>query len=76
MDALLRYSWPGNIRELRNVIERSVIRTTGTTLALSIENTPANLSTNPPVAGRKLLALVPERRVAENEHLLSTPANA
>jgi len=25
MDCLLRYSWPGNIRELRNVIERSII---------------------------------------------------
>ena len=25
MDALCRYSWPGNIRELQNVIERSVI---------------------------------------------------
>jgi len=24
--ALLRYSWPGNIRELRNVLERAVIR--------------------------------------------------
>src|SRR5258708_20671132 len=25
MDALRRYYWPGNIRELQNVIERSVI---------------------------------------------------
>ena len=25
MEALARYSWPGNIRELQNVIERSVI---------------------------------------------------
>jgi formate hydrogenlyase transcriptional activator len=25
MDALRRYHWPGNIRELQNVIERSVI---------------------------------------------------
>src|SRR6202000_3449059 len=25
LDALMRYSWPGNIRELRNVIERIVI---------------------------------------------------
>ena len=25
IDVLLRYSWPGNIRELRNVIERIVI---------------------------------------------------
>ena len=25
MDALIHYSWPGNIRELRNIIERAVI---------------------------------------------------
>jgi two-component system NtrC family response regulator len=25
MDCVLRYDWPGNIRELRNVIERSII---------------------------------------------------
>jgi DNA-binding NtrC family response regulator len=25
MEALTRYSWPGNIRELQNVIERSVV---------------------------------------------------
>jgi formate hydrogenlyase transcriptional activator len=29
MDALVRYSWPGNIRELQNLIERAVIRSTG-----------------------------------------------
>jgi formate hydrogenlyase transcriptional activator len=25
MEAMVRYSWPGNIRELQNVIERAVI---------------------------------------------------
>jgi PAS domain S-box-containing protein len=34
LDALLDYSWPGNIRELRNVIERAAIITTGNTLIL------------------------------------------
>jgi len=29
MEALQNYSWPGNIRELRNVLERSVILTAG-----------------------------------------------
>jgi formate hydrogenlyase transcriptional activator len=28
MDALMRYFWPGNIRELQNLIERAVIRST------------------------------------------------
>ena len=34
MKALVGYSWPGNIRELQNFIERSVILTTGNTLRL------------------------------------------
>jgi formate hydrogenlyase transcriptional activator len=32
MDALQRWSWPGNIRELENLIERAVIVSTGTVL--------------------------------------------
>ena len=32
MEALQRHSWPGNIRELRNVIEHAAIITTGDTL--------------------------------------------
>jgi formate hydrogenlyase transcriptional activator len=34
MDALVRYPWPGNIRELQNVIERVVILTTGDVLRM------------------------------------------
>ena len=36
LDALTRYDWPGNIRELQNVIERSVILTGGTTLHVAM----------------------------------------
>ena len=32
MDALTNYHWPGNIRELQNVLERSVILTNGSVL--------------------------------------------
>ena len=32
MEALNSYHWPGNIRELQNFIERSVIMTTGPAL--------------------------------------------
>src|SRR5919108_833795 len=32
IEALCRYPWPGNIRELQNFIERAVILTTGTAL--------------------------------------------
>jgi formate hydrogenlyase transcriptional activator len=34
MDALSNYHWPGNIRELQNIIERAVIVSTGPTLRL------------------------------------------
>ena len=34
MDALIRYSWPGNIRELQNLIERAVILSKGAVLQL------------------------------------------
>jgi PAS domain S-box-containing protein len=36
MEALLRYSWPGNARELKNVIERAMIVSSGKTLAVSV----------------------------------------
>ena len=32
MDALVRYSWPGNIRELQNFLERAVILSSGSVL--------------------------------------------
>ena len=32
MDTLVRYAWPGNIRELQNFIERAVILTEGAAL--------------------------------------------
>ncbi len=38
MDALTQYSWPGNIRELENVIERAVILSPGPVLRLSIRD--------------------------------------
>src|SRR6185312_1012557 len=37
MRALTRYDWPGNIRELQNFIERSVILTRGTELRAPVE---------------------------------------
>jgi DNA-binding NtrC family response regulator len=37
MAALCRYSWPGNIRELQNLIERAVIMTPGDVLQVQID---------------------------------------
>jgi formate hydrogenlyase transcriptional activator len=36
MEALVRYHWPGNIRELQNFVERAVILSTGPVLAVSV----------------------------------------
>jgi formate hydrogenlyase transcriptional activator len=36
MEALVRYSWPGNIRELQSVIERSVILSQGPVLRVPV----------------------------------------
>ena len=38
MEALVRYHWPGNIRELQNVLERAVILSTGPVLRVAIED--------------------------------------
>ena len=59
MEALQRHSWPGNIRELRNVIEHSVILSSGDMLKLSFLG-------DSPVQDTQLLTLAE----AEREHIL------
>jgi formate hydrogenlyase transcriptional activator len=41
MDLLSRYDWPGNIRELQNVVERAVVLSRGPVLKLGADLTPA-----------------------------------
>jgi formate hydrogenlyase transcriptional activator len=52
MTALVKYSWPGNIRKLQNVLERAVILTTDRVLAISSEDLrmPDNTAVNPPAS--------------------------
>jgi len=51
MKALVRYEWPGNIRELQNVIERAVILSPGPALKVSL----ADLKSRPePIAVRSV----------------------
>jgi formate hydrogenlyase transcriptional activator len=40
MTALMRYHWPGNIRELQNVIERAVILSQGPVLNVTLSDLP------------------------------------
>lgn len=44
MDALRKYAWPGNIRELRNVVERAMIASSGSTLKISLPAARASWS--------------------------------
>jgi formate hydrogenlyase transcriptional activator len=43
MRALVRYDWPGNIRELQNVIERAVIVSSGPVLKVPLDDLRARL---------------------------------
>jgi len=45
LDFLENFSWPGNVRQLRNVVENMVVLARGDTL--TIENLPASLEIDP-----------------------------
>ena len=47
MEALSRYHWPGNIRELQNVIERAVITSTGPVLKVDVADLKISRSSSP-----------------------------
>ncbi|MDX1647952.1 MAG: sigma-54 dependent transcriptional regulator [Longimicrobiales bacterium] len=46
MEVLLDYSWPGNIRELENVLERALVLTEGDTI--SLDDLPEGVRRPPP----------------------------
>ena len=58
MDLLQGYSWPGNIRELRNVIEQALILTAGGRLTFDIPSTEKS-------------APSPTLKEAERQHIVS-----
>jgi PAS domain S-box-containing protein len=65
MAALQRYAWPGNIRELRNVVERAMIMTTGSRLTIAVPTPTA-------APGKRSLKLVE----VEKEHMLNVLRSA
>jgi len=60
MNVLVRYEWPGNIRELQNLLERAVILSAGPVLKVPL----ADLQTQPmsPAAGKQETLEEAERR--------------
>ncbi|MFK7768329.1 MAG: sigma 54-interacting transcriptional regulator [Mariniblastus sp.] len=50
IEHLCRYSWPGNIRELQNVIERAVILSPGKTLQVALQDLSLSASVTPDVS--------------------------
>jgi formate hydrogenlyase transcriptional activator len=67
MEALVRHSWPGNIRELQNLIERSVILSSGPALLVPLAGLhSSNAPSHQGGAKRRTL------EEAEREHILAT----
>jgi formate hydrogenlyase transcriptional activator len=65
MDALSRYHWPGNIRELENFIERAVILSRGSSLDVPLAELKQRIKDGPADAPRSLTTL----EEAEREHI-------
>ncbi len=68
MEALVRYPWPGNIRELQNFIERAVILSSGAALAAPIRELSRASSASAKTAESS--AGAPTFEVAEREAIL------
>ena len=66
MEALTRYRWPGNIRELQNLIERAVIMSPGSELKLPIRE--LSIRSAPTLVGHMHVTL----EQAERKHILET----
>lgn len=70
MEALVKYDWPGNIRELQNVIERAVIVSKGSVLRVPVADLKprGGIPVTPPTQGEDLRGVLDEE---ERRRILS-----
>ena len=68
MEQLQAYDWPGNIRELRNVVERSLITSPGTTFQLADLSVERHKSFSPPSNQRVSLDEIQQQHI---QHVLN-----
>jgi len=66
MEALTRYRWPGNIRELQNLIERAVILSLGSVLHVPLDDLETGAAVGQPQGKAQTLA------DAERSHIVAT----
>ena len=69
MDALVRYPWPGNIRELQNIVERAVILSSGPSLQVPLADLQTRTSARAPAV--PLVATPVTLADAEREHIIT-----
>jgi formate hydrogenlyase transcriptional activator len=74
MNRLVRYQWPGNIRELQNIVERAVVMASGPLISLEADVLPATATGFTPLTAT--MAAAPEsapetlsRDEAERRHI-------
>jgi len=70
MDVLQNYAWPGNIRELRNTVERAMILTDGETI--DEEHLPPDMRPTRPEAATLRVPLGIQLREVEKEYILAS----
>ncbi|WP_188315959.1 sigma-54 interaction domain-containing protein [Chitinophaga agrisoli] len=69
LQELLQYSWPGNIRELEHLVERSILLTTGDTITDIPLPSPRQQNVSQPAQVYFSLKTIDEN---EREHILNT----
>lgn len=72
--AMQRYAWPGNLRELRNVVEHAVIFAAGNEIALA--DLPDQFSSAAAVTGDSHVGMRIPLEQVENEHIRRVLAQA